>query len=165
MRKLVPGLVMVVALVSFGIPARAQEYNRAEVFIGGSLYDGNTNVYGWQGSAAVNVSRYFGVVADFGGHYDQGSNSHEFLFGPRFRTPRARAVGFAHALFGAQRLGAASLSIDSFTMGIGGGLDLFVNNGFGFRVVQFDWMPTKLAGTWFRENYRYGVGVVIPFGN
>lgn len=164
MRMLVPAL-LVVALLSSGISGEAQEYNRAEVFLGGSLYDGNTNVYGWQGSAAVNVSSHVGVVADFGGHYDLGSNSHELLFGPRFRTSRAHAVGFGHALFGGQRLGSASLSINSFTLGIGGGLDLFVNNSFGFRAIQFDWLPTKLAGTWFKENYRYGFGVVIPLGN
>jgi hypothetical protein len=165
MRKLVPGLMVAMALVFSGVPARAQEYNRAEVFLGGSLYDANTNVYGWQASAAVNVSSHVGVVADFGGHYDQGSNSHEFLFGPRFRTGRARAVGFGHALFGGQRLGSASLSINSLTMGFGGGLDVFVNDSFGFRAMQFDWLPTRLAGTWFKENYRYGFGVVIPFGN
>lgn len=166
MRKPGPWLVVVVVLGFAGTARAQEEYPRGEVFGGFSVYDSNTNVYGWQASAAVNVSPHIGFVADFGGHYDATmGNSHEYLFGPRFRTSRARVVGFGHALFGAQRLGASGISIDSFAMGFGGGVDLVTDSGIGFRLAQVDWIPIRVAGTWFKQNYRYGIGIVIPLGN
>lgn len=165
MRILVPGLVAAVLL--FGVSAQAQEYPRAEIFGGASLYDGAQIVYGWQASGAVNFARNVGFVADVGGQYDEMDNKqHQFLFGPRVRTSQSRVVGFGHALFGGQHIATGSGFSDIFfAMGIGGGMDVFVTEGFGIRAIQFDWVPIKLPGNWFYQNYRYGIGVVIPLGN
>ena len=80
----------IIALACFAATAEAQEYPRGEVFGGFSIYDGGSTVYGWQASGAVNMTEHLGVVADFGGHYDDlAGNSHEYLFGPRVRTSRS----------------------------------------------------------------------------
>jgi hypothetical protein len=163
MRKVILGLAL--AVVCFGATAEAQEYPAGEIFGGFSVYDGGSTVYGWQASGAANMTENLGFVADFGGHYDDvAGNSHQFLFGPRVRTPYSNWVGFAHGLFGGQRLSNSGVSINGFTMGIGGGLDLNLDNGVGFRLVQFDWIPTRIAGTWFQDQYRMGFGVVLPLG-
>jgi hypothetical protein len=156
----------IIALACFAATAEAQEYPRGEVFGGFSIYDGGSTVYGWQASGAVNMTEHLGVVADFGGHYDDlAGNSHEYLFGPRVRTSRSTWVGFGHALFGGQRLSSSGFSINGFTMGIGGGVDLITDSGLGFRLVQLDWMPTRIGGTWFQDQVRYGFGVIVPLGN
>ena len=166
MRKVVLGLV--VAAMCFGASAevQAQEYPAGEFFGGFSVYDGGATVYGWQASGAANVSENFGIVADFGGQYDDVlGNAHQFLFGPRVRSPRSRLVGFGHALFGGQKLSASGLNVNGFSMGFGGGVDVNTDSGFGVRIVQFDWIPTRIAGTWFNDQYRLGFGVTVPLGN
>jgi len=164
MRKVVFALAL--GLIFMGAEAQAQEYPAGEVFGGFSIYDGGSTIYGWQASGAANMTEHIGMVADFGGHYDNlAGNSHQFLFGPRVRTSRSNFVGFGHALFGGQRLSSSGFSINGFTMGIGGGADLITDSGLGFRLVQFDWIPTRIGGTWFNDQYRVGFGVVVPIGN
>ena len=163
MRKVLLGLV--VAMVCFGASAEAQEYPAGELFGGFSVYDGGSTVYGWQASGAANISENIGFVADFGGQYDAVlGNAHQFLFGPRVRSPRSRWVGFGHALFGGQRLSASGINVNGFAMGFGGGLDMNTDSGLGIRLVQFDWIPTRIASTWFRDQYRLGFGVTVPLG-
>jgi len=164
MRKVALGLAL--ALVCFGTAAQAQEYPAGELFGGFSIYDGGSTVYGWQGSGAVNMTESLGIVADFGGQYDDVSgNAHQFLFGPRIRTPRQRWVGFGHALFGGQRFSGSGVNINGFAMGFGGGVDVNTDSGLGIRLIQFDWIPTRLTSTWFNDQYRLGFGVTVPLGN
>jgi len=164
MRKVVFGLVL--AMVCFGANAEAQEYPAGEIFGGFSIYDANATVYGWQASGAVNMTEHIGIVADFGGQYDDVlGNAHQYMFGPRVRSSRSTWVGFGHALIGGQRMAAGGASINGLAMGFGGGLDLIMDNGFGIRLAQFDWVPTRIGGTWFNDSVRYGVGVIVPLGN
>lgn len=164
MRKVALGLAL--ALVCMSSAALAQEYPGGEIFGGFSVYDGGSTVYGWQASGAANVSEHLGLVADFGGQYDDLlGNAHQFLFGPRVRSSRATWVGFAHALFGGQRLSASGFSTSGFAMGIGGGLDVNTDRGVGFRLVQVDWVPTRISGSWFTDQMRLGFGITIPLGN
>jgi opacity protein-like surface antigen len=122
-------LVMGVCLA--GVAASAQEFPKAEVF-GGYSYGnfgptvsgaGRTNVNGWNASLGVNLSRWFGLVSDFSGHYGSFTASvsfppipctpiacaittsetdkyHSFLFGPQFSLRAKKATPFVHALFG-----------------------------------------------------------------
>src|SRR6266513_1919874 len=48
-------------------PALAQDIPKAEVF-GGSSWAGG-NFHGWNASVTGNVTKRFGIVADFSGHY------------------------------------------------------------------------------------------------
>ncbi|HJQ22816.1 MAG TPA: hypothetical protein VKA60_02795 [Blastocatellia bacterium] len=83
------------------------------------------NLHGFDGSVALNLSRYFGVKADFTGHYRSESfvdvfptpvgnatqtirvreHLHQFLFGLQVKDNgvNARWKPFAHALLGAAR--------------------------------------------------------------
>ena len=70
--------------------AMAQEAPRAEVFGGYSWAGGN--FHGWNASVTGNITKRFGIVADFSGHYGSEvdgpllihEDAHSFLFGPRF---------------------------------------------------------------------------------
>ena len=72
------------------LPALAQDVPKAEVF-GGYTWAGG-NFHGWNASVTGNITKRFGIVADFSGHYGselEGSilvkkDAHSFLFGPRF---------------------------------------------------------------------------------
>jgi len=104
-------------------------YLRADEDIHG-IDDGGANLHGWEGSITYNLNDWFGVEADFGGHYgsdestiiiqpafdplpgfptvgfdfDVDSRQHTFLFGPRVAARGDRVTPFAHALFGGANL-------------------------------------------------------------
>jgi opacity protein-like surface antigen len=110
----------------------AQEYPRAEVFGGYSYFhtDDGADLHGWNASVSGNLNSWFGLVADFSGHYDSTSSRseltlpdfpefpfppvltvftaktsiHTFLAGPRFSYRKTeRITPFGHVLFGASR--------------------------------------------------------------
>jgi len=122
----------IVVCLTFAGAAGAQDFPQAEVF-GGYSYasfssvangQGRSNLNGWNGSLAVNLNHWFGLVSDFGGHYGSWSGTiiplpllcvpagcssatisesdkyHTFLFGPQFSLRKDRATPFVHALFG-----------------------------------------------------------------
>lgn len=140
-----------------------------QLFGGFSFDDAEARMYGWQASGARNLTRNLGLVADFGGHYDSVSGidvqTHQFLFGPRYRSRESRWVGFGHVLGGLQRVGVSGLgSENALGLGLGGGLDLMTERGFGFRVMQLDWMPAHNGGDWTTDQYRAGFGLILPVG-
>lgn len=70
-------LFSVTSLVLFAaLSAMAQEYPKAEVFGGYSYFraDGGANLHGWNASVSGNLNSWFGLVADFSGHYDSSSS-------------------------------------------------------------------------------------------
>jgi opacity protein-like surface antigen len=200
MRRLFLILLLVVSSATF---VSAQETPRAEIFGGYSylrfkpadtLIDG-FNLNGWNASVAGNVNRWFGVVADFSGHYgtprrfgvDTDIKTHSFLFGPRFSYRRnEKFTPFAHALFGVTnargRTPGISSSQTGFAAAIGGGLDVRASERVAIRVVQADYLLTRLKGeeiacvfnallppcpvpqTDTQHNVRLSFGVVFRFG-
>lgn len=75
----------VTSLVLFAsLSAVAQEYPKAEVFGGYSYFhaDGGANLHGWNASVSGNLNSWFGLVADFSGHYDSSSSRTELRFPP-----------------------------------------------------------------------------------
>jgi len=171
-----------------GGAALAEEFPRGEVFGGysyarvGELRNG-LNVHGWGASVSGNVNQYFGLTADFGGHYQSftplttallnvtsKASSHEFLFGPRVTARGQHVTGFAHFLLGAARLktttsaGPAFLNFSDvgFAMGLGGGLDVNVGKNVALRVAQVDYVPVRVQSEW-SHNMRYAAGIVFKF--
>src|SRR5687767_6601964 len=91
-----------------------------EVFVGVSHLPGDGDDYprqnsaGFQASVAANLNRWFGVVADLGGHYGSAwwyrgtfeppltttTSVHQFLFGPRLTGRADKVAFFAHFLVG-----------------------------------------------------------------
>src|ERR1044072_7017701 len=70
-----------VLLSTLSMPAMAQDAPDVEVFGGYSFLkaDGGGSLDGWNASVAGNLSRSFGVVVDFSGHYSSQSFRTEFL--------------------------------------------------------------------------------------
>ena len=118
-----------IAAFLFLIPSTglAQETPKVEVFGGYSFLrvEGGNSFNGWQASVAGNVNDWFGIVAEFSGHYDSRSQRasfirpgapplefrsetdasiHSFLFGPRFSYRKhERVTPFVHGLIGLAR--------------------------------------------------------------
>src|SRR5689334_24935747 len=147
------------------LPAMSQDAPRVEVFGGYSLlHDGNPshNFQGWNASSTAYVNRWFGITADFSGHYSANTTSfllapgvpvetratqriHTFMFGPHLAYRKSWYVPFGQALFGvnhtggdlsekcplcasagASIFGVAAPSTNTFSMALGGGMDIAV---------------------------------------
>jgi opacity protein-like surface antigen len=130
-----------------------------------------SNFNGWNAEAQYDVTRWVGIVADFGGRYGTpitassasgvsglpNLSAYSFLFGPvlSYKT-KARMTPFVHALFGWDRasLSASALSgvpfssssaattYTDFAMALGGGLDYKLSRHLAVRVGQLDYLYT-----------------------
>lgn len=112
--------ILWIAVFLFVLPMAvlAEDAPKAE-FFGGYSYvhaDGGFNLSGWNLSVAGNVNKWFGVVADFSGRYNDGK-VHLFQFSPKFSyRENERVTPFVDTLFG----GAHSGSDTAFTWTLGG---------------------------------------------
>jgi opacity protein-like surface antigen len=190
------------------LSATSQDAPRVEVFGGYSLlHDGNafpTNFQGWNASSTTYVNRWFGVTADFSGHYSTTNTSslaaigvpeeirttqriHNFMFGPHLAYRKSRYVPFGQALFGVNHTGedisvtcpscssagvtcplcsafAGFPSSNTFSMALGGGMDIAVGHGFSVRPVQAEYIFRRVGS--FNDNqFRYSAGVVFRLGS
>ncbi len=181
-------------------PAMSQDTPRVEVFGGYSLlHDGNaspTNFQGWDASSTTYLNRWFGVTADFSGHYSTTDASfldapgvieevretqriHNFMFGPHLAYRKSRYVPFGQALFGFNHtaedltvtcplcgaaFGVPPPSTNTFSMALGGGIDIPVGHGFSVRPVQAEYIWRRVGS--FNDNqFRYSAGVVYRLGS
>ena len=169
---------VLILLLLLSLPAIAQETPKAEVF-GGYSYAGG-NFHGWNASVTGNVNKWFGVTADFSGHYggsidedgfDERQRVHSYLFGPRFSARKKRVTAFAHTLAGGSRLkteltgfGQRFIFTDtSFALVAGGGLDIKVNDHVAIRAIQIDYLRTGFFNE-TQNKGRIAFGVVFRFG-
>lgn len=179
MKNIVHKYVFLVALCSsvLIVPTLAQEhaYPKVDVFggyqftrIGGS---GGVNADGWNTSVTGNVSRWFGMTADFSGAYKSfgGANAktYTYTFGPTVSARGARVTPFAHLLIGGFHASAGfeglSGSINGFAMLVGGGVDVKVTPHVAVRVIQPDWILWQSHGITEKQNARISSGVVFRF--
>jgi hypothetical protein len=169
MRKFV---LIAAVLGMFSFSAAAQDYD----FFGGYQFthsDPNVNANGWNISVTEYANSWFGVKGDFSGAYKSRANLHTFMFGPVFALHRpvsgmvAEASGhkaetvtpFAHVLVGVAYLSDGG-SDTGLSMGVGGGLDVNVNQRFAVRIVQADWLPFRRGSDWVKQNARVSAGLV-----
>ena len=159
------------------LPAVAQEASIAEVFGGYSWAGGN--FHGWNASITGNVTKRFGIVADFSGHYGSEidgallvkEDAHSFLFGPRFTFRRDRVSPFVYTLFGVTRFHARATvagqrvsDLDTgFSSAVGGGLDIKLNNRIAVRAFQLDYFRPSFFGEAHNRG-RLAFGVVLHLG-
>jgi opacity protein-like surface antigen len=171
MRKI--AWLLALALCSAGsAQARPDEHPTVELFGGPSLMrNGVTapsfSLYGgWQAQGSYNFNSHFGMTTDFGGQYRSISGTrvsqYEYLFGPRVMTRIQRVKLFGHGLVGANTFRVSGQSTTGFAAGVGGGLDYEVSRHFAVRVIQADYLRTRLSNAWFHDA-RIGVGVVFGF--
>lgn len=178
--------VLLAAAVLFCLFATAEaqeEYPRMEIFGGYAYFNSDQfvereslNAPAFIVSAAGNVSKNFGIVAEVNGNYgdvtipNQGptrefaTNTYNFLFGPRFTARRTGKNFFGHVLIGAARTSVDGFDSETdFAMAVGGGLDINASKEIAVRLVQADYLPIFASGE-TAHNYRISFGIVFRFG-
>jgi hypothetical protein len=174
MRKLI-GVALFLCLIS--LMAAAQEAGgKAEIFAGYQYtrFDGGLNANGFNGAAAANLNRWFGVAADFSGAYGSQSGVdtkfYSYTFGPQVSMHSGSLTPFAHFLIGGAHASASttsggvttSASSSGMAMMFGGGVDVGRHN-LAFRLAQFDWLTTRFNGVSDKNNMRLSTGLVMRF--
>jgi outer membrane protein OmpA-like peptidoglycan-associated protein/opacity protein-like surface antigen len=149
-------------------------------------------------SIAFNFNRYLGLVGDFGGFdnseirltganspsvVDSSGTAYTYLLGPRlsFRN-HGRITPFAQVLAGAIHAGPVTASSgctgggctvlpaeNTFAMTAGGGLDLTLSRHFALRLVQAEYMMTRLdsvstGASASQNDMRLSSGIVFRLG-
>ncbi len=162
MKRLLGVMVVAVAFSQFSL--FSEDAPKTQFFGGLSVLSGKAvdrvQAYGWQAGVTENVNSTVGIVGDFAGHYKDGHYC-EYPCGPRFHARREKTTLFAHALFGGLTAGNVAASVSGFTMGYGGGVDMVANDKMSVRLVQFDWLPTRIGGVWDKNTLRFGFGLVF----
>jgi opacity protein-like surface antigen len=162
-----------------GMRRSEKDYPRVEWFLGYSYWrampTSATNRIGYLNggstSVAFNLTRYFGLVADFGGYanskltlftptssrtVDANGSAYTYTFGPRFSYRRyERFTPFAQALFGGAHATAVTISgcsgfpgcapldsANSFAALLGAGFDIKITRHVALRLVQADYLLT-----------------------
>ena len=159
------------------LPVIGQDIPKVEVFGGYSWAGGN--FHGWNSSVTGNVTKRFGIVADFSGHYGnefEGSilvkqDAHSFLFGPRYSFRGKKFTPFVYALFGVTRFHQSAIisgqklsaSDSGFSSALGGGMDIKVSDRFAIRAFQIDYFRPNFFGEAHNRG-RLAFGVVLHFG-
>lgn len=159
------------------LPVSAQDVPKVEVFGGYSWAGGN--FHGVNTSLTGNVNKWFGLTADFSGHYgseQEGAilvkkDAHTFQGGPRFARRGKRFTPFVYALFGFTRFHESatvagqqlSQADTGFTSTFGVGLDVKVNDRVAIRAFQIDYFRPNFYGEAHNRG-RLAFGVVVGIG-
>lgn len=187
-------LMLFTFLFVLSLPAYAQgDYPKFEVFGGYSYFSADINIddpfddngvpffsqregfHGGAFSGAVNLSRSFGIVADFSYHkktvetpaFDLDFSTFAYLFGPRVTARGHRVEGFAHALIGGVRRKIDTFADDKdLALGLGGGVDIKATDNVAVRLFQVDYLPFRDRNFFtgdkeWRHNVRASVGVTF----
>jgi len=184
-------------LLVWGATANAQDlYSKVDIFAGYSYFSaspktdripdpvfaGRINQHGFGANLSFNISERIGVVADFSNQTADktiiGLNTDTatllYLFGGRFYARSEGIKAYAQALIGGARRRAFSKSVDisavDLALAFGGGVEVDINKRFGFRMVEFDYVPTRGGdgtlgiGRRWSQNFRAEAGLVLRFG-
>ena len=147
------------------LPAWAQ---RVEIF-GGAQFEHLESAYnavGWNASLTGNFKHVLGITGDFSGVYNShrtNSSVYTYTVGPVLTARLPVIQPFVHALFGGATASTSGVSSSAFAMFVGGGLDLGLRKGIGFRLVQADWLMTKFADQTQDRQGRVSAGIVLKF--
>ncbi len=167
LKTTVRALLILFLTIGGSVAAFAQngEAPDADVFVGYSLLNVNVDrdsaaVHGFDASVTGHVNNWFGITGEVSGHYESGDAIHYVQGGPRvtFRSDKSRVEPFAHALFG----GTFFNSTGRFSMALGGGVDVRVNDRVSIRAIQADYAPVYFDH-FTMHNARIATGVVFRF--
>jgi opacity protein-like surface antigen len=171
-------------------PSTAVTAKEAPQFSVGYLYQGSQPTFGG-GSFGLNggradmmlpVTRHLELVAEFSGvHADNiplsatGLTMLTYMAGPRLSLPvhsgreAGKLVPFAQVLFGGVHAtegafpsgSSLSSTANAFAMSAGGGLQVSLNQHFSVRLVQAEYLYTRLPNSVdnYQNSYRIGAGV------
>ena len=154
----------ILLIVIFGLASVAASAQRVEIF-GGYQFthlQPAFNANGWNASLTGNFKHILGITGDFSGAYKNHVNSYTYTVGPVLTARLPVVQPFIHALFGGITA-TNGQSHSGFAMLVGGGLDVGLRKGIGFRIVQADWLSTRFAGETRNRNARVSAGIVLKF--
>ena len=161
---MLPRLLPLLGLL-FLVSSSTQAQDKVELF-GGYSYmhfhnSPSANLNGWEISGQYKFKDWLGGVADFDGHYGS-SSTYTYLFGPQISFP-SRISPFARLLIGGGHTNQAGIGNSSFSMAIGGGIDVgLFHDQFYWRAIQTDYLMTQFGGR-AQNNFRASTGIVIRF--
>jgi hypothetical protein len=181
------GLVVLILVLGFALPAKAQDATpRFEAYAGYDYMRDNAindithvppsqsvNGNGVSGQLEFNATPWRGVVGDLGGYAvarNGFATTHQisYLFRPRVNFRRGRVAPFAQVLLGAIWASDAIVlgSRTAFGTTAGGGIDLTVSRHFAVRPVQAEYFLTKFpdGANNRKNNFRYSAGIAFRFG-
>jgi hypothetical protein len=161
-------MLLIVSMLFWAGTAGAQELQRVELFGGFSYSRGqyDVNMYGWNGSLAGVVNRWFSIVCDLSGNYASfeygpGFHMHSVAGGPQFSLRRKTVTPFARFLIGMNRVSEEGSETDLSVI-LGAGLDIAVSKRFAIRALQADWMHIRASGGGISQG-RVSTGIVVRF--
>lgn len=140
--------------------------------------------HGGAGSFTFNANRWLGLTAELGGHtFKRDVNGSRldgswvtYLFGPRLNLRRFdHFVPFGEFLVGGGGAGVEMTgppgadTQNSFTMAVGGGVDVVLYKNLAWRFAQIDYLMTNFSGAFLgpnarQNNLRLGSGLVYRWG-
>lgn len=165
LRRLLPLLGLL-----FLVSSSTQAQDKVELF-GGYSYmrfrnSPSANLNGWEISGQYKFTDWLGGVGEFDGHYGTSNglstSAYTYLFGPQISLP-SRVSPFARLLLGGAHASEAGFGSSSFSMALGGGIDVgLFHDQFYWRVIQTDYLTTQFGGR-AQNNFRASTGIVIRF--
>lgn len=148
----------------------ATHAQKFDVFTGYSLLrvdetPSDVSMNGWEGSVEYKFSDYLGVTADVSAHYGtifgtESMNIHGYYFGPELRLQK-RVSPFVHVMLGDTRLSIPGEIGNHFSVVLGGGADLRINDLLSIRLIQADFPTGNLVST--SVDGRISTGLVFHF--
>ena len=156
------------AILLAGLLCGSAFAQRVELY-GGAQYEHLESAYnavGWNAALTGNFKHVLGITGDFSGVYKShktSSSVYTYTFGPVLTARLPVVQPFVHALFGGASISGGGVSDNSFAMFLGGGLDIGLRRGIGFRLVQADWLMTKFNDQTQNKQGRVSAGIVIKF--
>jgi hypothetical protein len=147
----------------------APTFGQSVEIFGGAQYEhlqSSYNAIGWNGSVTGNFKHVLGITGDFGGVYRSrtaNSSVYTYTVGPVLTARLPVVQPFVHALFGGATISVGGHNATAFAMLVGGGLDLGLRKGIGFRLVQADWLMTNFSDRSQNRQGRVSAGLVVKF--
>jgi opacity protein-like surface antigen len=120
------------------------------------------NGNGWNASITGNFKHVLGITGDFSGAYENHLSVYTYTVGPVLTARLPVVQPFVHALFGGVTATNGN-STSGFATLVGGGIDVGLRKGIGFRIVQVDWLSTHVSDITRNRNVRASAGIVIKF--
>ena len=112
----------------------------------GEAFKAPSIVPGFGVAATKNFGNVFGFTLDYSGHWGDVNRANTFLVGPQFKWRSEHFQPFGHILAGFAALSAQNTVHPTQwqpMVGGGGGFDLLLNQKFGIRVFQADYLYTN----------------------
>ena len=184
-------LLLPVSLVAQNNDAKLFAAHRGELYTGYSYVRmEGADMHGWNVAITGNVNPNLGIVGEFDGNYHSDTatvgttttnstlNFHSAMGGFSVTERTTKYVTpFAHILVGMTRVNASvdvsrpgtptssvSNDVTGFSTALGGGIDLNLNDGFFWRLVQADYYLIRADG-FKHEGARVSTGIVWRLGS